>query len=75
VDSAENLPAALDRLYSAVGALVDPRKEIHACALVAAPSLWEELLGATPASKTDGFSRGVARGKGPGVGGCNRPSA
>ncbi len=64
-DSDGSLPDALDRLYSAVGALVDPRKEFHDGVLMAAPSLWAELLQAIPASRTDGFSRGVARGKAP----------
>lgn len=42
------LPAALDRLYAAVARLVDPLKEMHDGAIVAAPSLYEQLLGAIP---------------------------
>lgn len=64
-DSDGSLPDALDRLYDAVGALCDPRKELHDGALMAAPSLWEELLDAIPARKGDGFTRGVSRSKAP----------
>ena len=50
-DPSENLPAALDRLYTAVAALIDPRKELHGDTLMAAPSLYDELLGELPAQK------------------------
>ena len=42
------LPAALDRLYAAVAGLIDPLKEVHDGAVMAAPSLYQQLLGAIP---------------------------
>jgi hypothetical protein len=56
------LPAALDRLYGAVSALVDERKELHDGALLAAPSLYEQLVGEVPATvQRDGYARGHSR--------------
>lgn len=46
-----NLPAALDRLYAAVAGLIDPRKELLGDTIMAAPSLYDELLGELPAVK------------------------
>jgi hypothetical protein len=55
------LPAALDRLYGAVGALVDAIKEMHDGAIVSAPSLYEQLVAAIPTKKGDGAGRRVSR--------------
>lgn len=52
--TAENLPAALDRLHTAIAALTDPRKELHDHVLMAAPSLYDELLSELPAVNTNG---------------------
>jgi len=46
-----NLPAALDRLYIAVAALIDPVKEMHDGVIVSAPSLYEQLSGELPATR------------------------
>jgi len=59
-DEAE-LPAALDELYRAVGALVDTRKQMLGGVIRAAPSLYELLLGEIPAKRGDRETRGVAR--------------
>ena len=55
------LPPALDRLYAAVGALVDPIKEMHDGAIVSAPSLYEQLVAAIPGTKGEGLGRRTAR--------------
>jgi hypothetical protein len=57
----EYLPAALDRLYEAVGGLIDPRKELHAGALLAAPSLYEQLGGEIAATAARGETCGAMR--------------
>jgi hypothetical protein len=46
----KSLPAAIDNLYSAIGALIDPRKELISGTLMAAPSLYESLVNEIPAS-------------------------
>ena len=51
------LPAALDRLYAAVGALIDPVKQLHDDTVVSAPSLYEQLVGSIPTTKCEGFGR------------------
>jgi hypothetical protein len=56
-----NLPGALDRLSAAVAGLVDPVKEVHDDVIVAAPSLYEQLLGAITASKGEGAGRRAGR--------------
>src|SRR5258707_9636873 len=55
------LPAALDRLYAAVAGLIDPVKEMHVGAIVSAPSLYEQLVGAIPTTKGDGMGRRAGR--------------
>jgi hypothetical protein len=57
-----NLPAALDRLYIAVAALIDPLKEMHDGVIVSAPSLYEQLHGelAATATRSNGEGR-IAR--------------
>jgi len=52
-----NLPAALDRLYIAVAALIDPVKEMHDGVIVSAPSLYEQLSGELPATRSDGVGQ------------------
>jgi hypothetical protein len=44
------LPTAVDRLYAAVAALVDPVKELVGGALLVAPSPYEQLVGEIPAA-------------------------
>lgn len=67
-DSAHNgsvtdgcLPAARDRLYAAVATLIDPVKEMHAGAVVSAPSLYEQLIGEMPTAKGHAMGRMVGR--------------
>jgi hypothetical protein len=55
------LPDAIDSLYAAVAALVDPIKRLVNGSVLAAPSLYECLVGEIPAKAGDGASRGVAR--------------
>jgi hypothetical protein len=57
-----SLPQAVDELYRAVAALVDPRKQFLNGRVLAGPSCYESLLAAIPAkSSGDTFSRGVGR--------------
>jgi hypothetical protein len=56
-----NLPAALDRLHAAVAALIDPKKEMHDGAIVAAAALYEQLVGAIPTTKGEGTGRRISR--------------
>lgn len=62
-----SLPAALDRLYAAVAAMIDPVKEWHDGRLLAAPSLYEQLC--------DLVERARRRGDGGRVGASSRSPA
>lgn len=53
VTDERTLPAALDGFYNAVAGLVDPRKELFNGAVLAAPSLYETLVGEIPAKGGD----------------------
>src|SRR5258705_5505757 len=55
------LPAALDRLYAAVAGLIDPVKEMHVGAIVSAPSLYEQLVGAIPTTIGHGIVQTARR--------------
>lgn len=56
------LPAAIDQLYRAVGDLVDPVKEMVQGRVLVAPSAYEQLVREIPATRSgDSFSRGVGR--------------
>lgn len=46
------LPAALDALYGAVTGLVDDQKQLIGAQILAAPSLYDQLVGEIPASAT-----------------------
>lgn len=54
------LPAAIDRLYTAVARVVDESKELVGGVLHAAPSLYEQLVDAVPASPQHQGRRTVA---------------
>lgn len=57
-----SLPAAVDELYRAVGALVDDRKQFLGGVMRSAPSLYSMLLAEIPAKDSpDANSRGVSR--------------
>lgn len=57
-----HLPDAIDSLYRAVGALIDPAKEFINGQMLAGPSPYEHLLAEIPAkSGGEGFIAGVAR--------------
>ncbi len=55
------LPAALDRLYAAVAGLADPVKEMHVGAIMSAPSLYEQLVGAIPTTMGRGIVQTAVR--------------
>jgi hypothetical protein len=56
------LPGAVDQLYAAVAALIDPVKELVNGTVLAAPSPYDALVSEIPAkSGGDAFSRGVGR--------------
>jgi Domain of unknown function (DUF4352)/Protein of unknown function (DUF2510) len=55
------LPAALDRLYTAVAVLIDPVKEMHDDAIMSGPSLYEQLVGAITTAKCESLGRRAGR--------------
>ncbi len=56
------LPAEVDRLYAAVGRLVDPAKQFINGAVLAGPSAYAALLQEIPATSSgDTYSRGAGR--------------
>lgn len=60
MDSAQNLPAAIDKLYAAVSRLVDQRKDYRQDAMRVGPSLYETLLSEIPSTpRSESSSRGV----------------
>jgi hypothetical protein len=52
------LPAALDRLYAAVAALLDERKEMVDGSILAAPSVYDQLVDAVPSTPGGEHRRG-----------------
>ena len=56
-----SLPDAIDQLYVATAALIDPIKQLVNGAVMAAPSLYQALVGEIPARSGDGTNRGIAR--------------
>lgn len=61
----KSLPAAIDNLYTATSALIDPRKELVDGALMAAPSLYESLIGAIGGEVGEHVRRSVAKSRPP----------
>lgn len=55
------LPAAVERLCAATAALVDPSEEMHENAIVAAPSLYEQLDDAITTSKCQSSAHRASR--------------
>jgi hypothetical protein len=57
-----SLPDAVDQLHAAIGALLDPIKEMIDGAVLAAASPYDELVAEIPAKPTgDAYSRGVGK--------------
>ncbi len=56
-----SLPDAVDQLYSAVARLVDTRKELIGGAVLAAPSLYDALVGDLPARTGENGGRFIGR--------------
>lgn len=55
------LPAAVHELYRAVGALVDPDKELHNGVVRQGPSLYEALIGEMPTKNSGEGGRFIGR--------------
>jgi hypothetical protein len=54
VAAEQSLPASIDRLYTAVGRLVDDAKELTRGELRSAPSLYQQLCDQIPARARGG---------------------
>lgn len=58
----QSLPDAIDQLHAAIGALVDPIKQMVGGAMLAGRSPYDDLVGEIPAKPTgDTYSHGVGR--------------